>query len=193
MPIDEQIREFLTYSSKMVAAKEQRSFDKVRLDALGGNLSAVSYGEQRFYIAFSLLAKLNELPELHEADYCQKKHQVGCGLMNQVEVKTEDAKFKVDFMAIYGVEPWMEPETKPMKALVYCGVWSKTEMSDSDRRRMNYRDEILYKLPGYKLFKFTAKELRENPLIPAAKVLHYVAGCEVEKSLSLVGEMERIK
>lgn len=63
--------------------------------------------------------------------------------------------------------------------LVECDSQAFHDRTEKERRAEKIRDRFL-QVSGYKVFRFTGKEITENPLLVAAEIIAYVMGVKTE-------------
>ena len=167
MAIAEDVSNFLDECAKKLGKQEEDAFHQ-RTFCEYADLKIESPIEQLFYTAFKAALKLCCYPK-HDADILNGKPCVyGMEITPQCRIQT----YRVDFyIAWHGFFP---SETGCLKKVVVeCDSQEWHERSERERRYEKRRDRELARL-GLHTFRFTGKEIKENPVKVAAEVLAYL-------------------
>jgi len=178
-----EVREFLDECSVMVGKQARDSFHQGVWDEYS-DLNIESPIEQYFYTAILSMAELGGLPR-HDAPLINGE-PTAFGLQIQPQFAIEN--YRVDFyVAWHGYYPDANPKSRMV--LVECDSQEWHERTEKERRYEKQRDRDFVRL-GYQVFRFTGKEIREEPFRVALEVLCYLAGKDYAE---LVGYMDEIK
>ena len=127
--------------------------------------------EQIFFVAFKTLMTINSIDsEPHEVN--GKSFFNGVGIIPQKEI----GKYRVDFFTFF------ENTTEKIRreVVVECDSQEFHERSEQERRYEKARDRFLQS-NGYKVFRFTGKEIKDEPFRVARDVLAYLTGDEMDQ------------
>ena len=85
-------------------------------------------------------------------------------------------RYRVDFEVRY----FRRDEDAPIsKVLVECDSQAFHDRTEKERRAEKIRDRFL-QVSGYKVFRFTGKEIIEDPFLVAAEIIAFVTGAKAE-------------
>lgn len=163
----------------MVGAKAEEDFDQDVFCELG-DLKIESPIEQLFYTSFKLLLKINSIAEW-EAN--TPTEFIGMNIIPQSQILS----YRVDFHISWFGYMW---RSEPMKAVVVeCDSQEWHERTEKERRYEKRRDRELAKI-GLYTFRFTGKEIKENPFNPAIEVCSFLTGLHAENLLEILDYIE---
>jgi len=136
--------------------------------------------EQLFYSAFKTILELNYIPT-HDCFVIDGRDRVfGMLIQPQFSIQT----YRVDFyIRWFGYNPNGTPE--PKSVIVECDSQQWHERTEQERRYEKRRDRDLARL-GLHTFRFTGKEIKDEPFQPAAEVCSYLTDYSTETLLASV-------
>lgn len=137
--------------------------------------------EQILHIAFETIREINKDPVDEPIKFNGKDIIVGLGLWHQREI----GKYRVDFVAGYGhicrgIHEYEE-------VIIECDSQAFHERSEIERRYEKKRDRFLQK-EGYKVFRYTGKEIIEEHYRVAAEIVGYLTHSNPEELLMMLEE-----
>lgn len=122
--------------------------------------------EMAFYVAFYAVARINYY-EMAEPVDCKT---MGPGL--HITPQHKIGKYRADFFV---TEYNYKGEVSTRNVVVECDGTAFHERTEPERRAEKLRDRYMQKL-DLKVFRYTGKELLEDPYSIAAEVISYVTG-----------------
>jgi very-short-patch-repair endonuclease len=136
--------------------------------------------EQILYFAFETLRYVNGYVKDEPQETPNGPIIVGAGMTPQFKI----GEYRVDFLAVYGGYPRHKDWTQYKKEVVVeCDSQEFHERTESERRYEKKRDRYLQSR-GYKVFRFTGKEIKDKPFETAAEILSYLTGEKTENLLN---------
>lgn len=91
-------------------------------------------------------------------------------------------RFRADFEVIYSRPS--EAETNPIKSvIVECDSQQFHERNEKERRYEKARDRH-FQMKGYKVFRYTGKEIIDNPFKIACEILAFISNDDTEELYS---------
>jgi very-short-patch-repair endonuclease len=152
-----------------------------------GDLAIESPIEQLFYTAFKTVLKLNYLP-LHDA---VAVNGVGATYGMLIQPQWAIQSYRVDFhISWLGYAPHQNPASKCV--VVECDSQQWHERDEKERRYEKRRDRELIKL-GLHTFRFTGKEIKEDPFAPAIEVCQFLTGSRYDDFHSYIQELSEVR
>lgn len=165
------IVEILQESAAYVGRYEEDSFNQNMFRNVQ-EVGLESPIEMALYIALEAVAKINfvDIFDMVSFSLCTG------GLMVRPQVKV--GKYRVDFeIGYYG---YGDPEkTKVREVVVECDGTAFHERTEKERRYEKQRDRYMQKL-GIKVFRFTGKEILDDPYEVAREIIGYVTDMEAD-------------
>lgn len=169
--IPENVMRILERASDYAGRYEAESFSQsIWSDLSEGNMQSPI--EFAFYIGLKTVAKFNYLDECEPID-C-KTMSPGLGIRTQVPI----GPYRADFL----IEYWRYKEGRSTaevfrQVVVECDGTAFHERTELERRNEKRRDRYMQKI-GMKVFRYTGKELLDDPYKIAAEVIGYVTDDE---------------
>lgn len=151
--------------ARMVGAKAEEDFNQDVFCELG-DLKIESPIEQLFYTSFKSLLKISSIAEW-EAN--APTEFIGMNIIPQSRILS----YRVDFHISWFGHVW---RSEPLKAVVVeCDSQEWHERTEKERRYEKRRDRELANI-GLHTFRFTGKEIKENPFNPAIEACSFLTG-----------------
>lgn len=131
--------------------------------------------EQILYTAFEAVRELNcyEKDEPDEID--GQSYILGLGLIPQYKLN----KYRADFLGVYGKKR-MVGGVFTKEVIVECDSQQFHERTEKERRYEKARDRF-FQIQGYKIFRFTGKEIIENPFKVACEIIGYLTDQDADE------------
>lgn len=185
--ISQDVSTFLDRSASLIGKHAAENFSQNRFCELT-DLKLESPIEHMLYIAILALSDLAYFPyhDVLVTDSCT--HVSGLDVQPQVTIK----KYRVDFLVSWYGYPGQPSEATRKRVVVECDSQAWHERTEEERRYEKKRDRDLLRL-GYQVFRFTGKEIKDNPFRVALEVLNYVTGRTHEDVLEWIEELEVIR
>lgn len=131
--------------------------------------------EHLFYTAFKSLAILSSTPLNDVISYKGETIAVGLYIVPQVIIGT----YRVDFLIVGAGRP----------VIVECDSQLWHERTEQERRAEKRRDRDLLR-QGYHVFRFTGREIMDDPFCVGLKVLQYVTGSDMKDTVAQIYDLE---
>lgn len=167
--MEKNVEEFLENSSNIVAKDFCNCIDFIFDDSDCG-VKITSPIEKLLYIALMVLQKINNLDEWdynfneNRTDLLPHCPMLGLYVVPQFKIDN----YRVDFRISYG-----NKKQKYKEALIELDSQEFHERNEKERRYEKIRERNFVKL-GYKILRFTGKEINDNPYIIAQEILEYL-------------------
>lgn len=165
--IAHEVAQYLDKCSRLVGADAAMTFDQHTFCEFS-DLNIESPIEQLFYISLKALSQVNVIPHHDVAHRNGENIPFGLNILPQFEIDRYRADF---YIAWYGYHA--KPLKESRKVIVECDSQAWHERTEKERRYEKRRDRDLLRR-GYHVFRFTGKEIMEDPMRVAAEVLAYV-------------------
>lgn len=160
----------LKFCSGLVGRSEDDAFSQTVFSRCWEKISSPI--EQLFYISFSALMKLYSVPRYQTRSFDGKTYAYGLRIEPQFEIQP----YRVDFYVEWNGYGFLGPEEKKV-VVVECDSQQWHERTERERRYEKRRDRNLTQL-GLHTFRFTGKEIKEDPFRPASEVCGFVTGMD---------------
>lgn len=158
----------LEFCSSIVGRYEYDSHSQSVFSQCWDNISSPI--EQLLYISICTLHRLYSLPRYDTRAIDGKPYEYGLRIIPQFTIRT----YRVDFYVEWCGYGFVVPESKK-SVVVECDSQQWHERTEQERRYEKRRDRDLAQL-GLHTFRFTGKEIKEDPFKPVAEVLGFVTG-----------------
>lgn len=162
MDMPKNVSSFITKVSEIVGNYESEIFSIGCWQEMP-DLKIDSPIEMLFYVAINALRKINRM----DGD---------SGVTVSIQPQRKIEKYRVDF--VVSEIDWRKEKTNK-SVIVECDGHEFHEKDEKARRYEKQRDRKLQSL-GWKIFRFTGKEITDNPVMVAAEVLSFVTNSEIE-------------
>lgn len=161
-PPPKNVSDFISKASDIVSSHEH---DRFGMDCWNEipDLEIESPIEMLFYVAFKALLRVNDMED-------QSMEHVG--ITPQATIGKYRADFKISIVDLRKME-------SRNSVVVECDGHEFHEKDEKARRYEKQRDRKMQVL-GHKVFRFTGKEITDNPIMVAAEVLAYVSAVETD-------------
>lgn len=167
--IADKVRHILSEASDYVGRYEaecfsQDQFCQITEQPLGSPL------EQALWIAFNAVARINFIAFSEPLD--TERLSPGLFIQPQRKIGNYRADFFVEWLC------WGEDGAKPFRQVVVeCDGTAFHERTEAERRYEKQRDRFMQK-NGFKVFRYTGKEILVDPYKIAAEIIGYVSDDE---------------
>ncbi|MBX9901448.1 MAG: endonuclease domain-containing protein [Burkholderiaceae bacterium] len=161
--------EIVNQSSSFVGKYEEESFSQNMMCDLQ-EIGLESPIEMALYVALETVLKINFLTrfDMEGESVCTG------GILISPQVKI--GNYRIDFMVSY--YGYGDPgKTKLREVVVECDGTAFHERTEKERRYEKQRDRYMQKL-GLKVFRFTGKEILDDPYEVAKEIIGYVTNSE---------------
>lgn len=164
--IPKNVLAILDKSARYIGRQEEEMFSQVMFTQIN-ELGIESPIEQVMHIAFETVARLNWLHKAEPLD--AKRMSPGLVIVRQHRIGPYMADFYLEWLRGHG-----EEGAKPFRSVVVeCDGTAFHERTEDERRREKRRDRYMQKL-DLKVFRYTGKEILEDPYQIAKEVLAYI-------------------
>lgn len=164
-----EVIDFLTYCSRLIGNDARDTFNQHTF-CEWGDLNILSPIEQIFYASVKAVAELQSIPMGDLLRINGEDTPFGLSIAPQQQIQS----YRVDFYIVWSGYAY-RPIQDGKKVIVECDSQQWHERSESERRYEKKRDRDLARL-GLHTFRFTGKEIKEEPFRPAIEVLQFVTG-----------------
>lgn len=132
--------------------------------------------ERMLYAALVTLGKLENLGETEPENNGDFVIVHGLHISPQYKI----GKYRVDFLVSYGIDIFSIPKEKTIfsvgqELVVECDGTEWHERTEKERRYEKERDRFI-QTEGYKIFRYTGKEITDAPFKVASEIFTYVVG-----------------
>lgn len=148
------INEFLSQSINFTSIEVSKNLKNLILTAFR-EYKITSHIERLFYISFVCRQYLHNNTILEDFGFVGGSGDVfyGIDIIPQFKI----SKYRVDFFVSHGCG-----KDNPIKVIVECDGQAFHERTEKERRYEKKRDRDISNL-GYKIYRFTGKEIMEDP------------------------------
>ena len=166
--MEKNVEEFLNESSEIVGQYHKDLFyENEKSNFI--DYEVKSPIEQLLYCAVKTLMAINDESEADPIEINGKMYLFGLAIWPQETI----GKYRVDFLVIkHRIKERIQSDKS---VVVECDSQEWHERSESERRYEKARDRYLQR-KGYKVFRYTGKEIIEDPFKIAQEILKFV--CE---------------
>lgn len=163
-----EIIDHMAHCSDLVGFKASENFNQ-DVFCECGDLSINSPIEQLFYVSFKALLSVHSVP-LHDAPLVNGQ-AIPFGML--ISPQFTIAPYRVDFyISWHGYMVGARP-SEVRSVVVECDSQQWHERTEKERRYEKKRDRAIARL-GLHTFRFTGKEIKENPFAPAIEVCSFL-------------------
>jgi len=182
--------DFLGRCSSIVAAHHADMFNQ-HIWSLWQDHDITSPIEHYLHAAIQTATHVLFLDDLRNEMVDGKMWRVGFDVLPQYQID----RYRVDFLVRYTDEPIQDSSGEytqgKREVIVECDSQAFHERTEQERRYEKARDRHLQRA-GYKVFRYTGKEILEDPFRIAAEVISHVGTTEtVSEILASIREYER--
>lgn len=139
--------------------------------------------EHLFYTALKSLAILSSTPLNDVISYKGETIAVGLYIVPQVIIGT----YRVDFLIMGDGHPDSGKDSR--RVIVECDSQLWHERTEQERRAEKRRDRDLLR-QGYHVFRFTGREIMDDPFCVGLEVLQYVTGSDMKDTVAQIYDLE---
>ena len=164
--LSKEVLNVLDQSSKIIGKTKEDDFNINNWNYLIDN-PIDSPIEQILYIAFEAMREINGDMPYEPIEFEGKDAIIGLGLWPQREI----GKYRVDFVGGYG--RIFRGKYEYREVIVECDSQAFHERTERERRYEKARDRFLQK-KGYKVFRYTGKEIIFEHYRVAAEIVGYL-------------------
>lgn len=173
LKLEDDVEKVLNSFSELVGRAENHSFH-VDLSNECFDCELESPIEKIFLIAFKAVGRING-----------HFHEIGQSVSIDPQKKID--KYRVDFEV--ALIHWEKSQTI-RRAVVECDGHEFHDRSEPERRYEKQRDRYLQSL-GYRIFHFTGKEIKDDPVSTVSEVLAFLTGESKKEIYAEVSQHER--
>ena len=179
MQYSTEVIEHLNKCSKIIGQMADDAFNQ-DVFCEYGDLKIDSPIEQLFYTSLKALLKINSIAEW---EVNTPTEFIGMNITPQSQILS----YRVDFHIAWFGQVWRSESLKAV--VVECDSQEWHERTEKERRYEKRRDRELAKI-GLHTFRFTGKEIKENPFKPAIEVCSFLTGFCAESLLDTLDYIE---
>lgn len=124
--------------------------------------------EQILYAAFEAIREINGQESAEPEPIDGKDYIIGLGLIPQYKC----GRYRADFLGVFGRKSY-KGNVHRNEVIVECDSQQFHERTEAERRYEKARDRF-FQVKGYKVFRFTGKEILEDPFKVACEVVGFL-------------------
>lgn len=124
--------------------------------------------EQVLYAAFNAVREMDYQDRDEPIEINGENHIAGLGLIPQYQI----GKYRADFLGIFGRVD-RDKRVYTNEVVVECDSQQFHERTEKERRYEKARDRF-FQVKGYKVFRYTGKEILEDPFKVACEIVGFL-------------------
>lgn len=178
------IEQFLKDCANRIADKFYSDMDT---DCLDSDYEMESPIEWILYIALNTIIRLHDLQFSDPIETPTGTYLEGFFISPQKQVDN----YRVDFLISYDIPIW-NGEEYHKKVIVECDSQEFHERSEKERRYEKARDRAIQG-KGYKIFRYTGREIIDQPFVVASEILDEIVPWSHSTDNFLDDDLQKIK
>ena len=180
LKLEDNVKKLKMSAIEVVANYEGKNFSIEMYNQME-DYKIISPIEQILFIAINTLIKITSLGETEPINIHGEQFITGLGVLPQKEI----GKYRADFLISNGKIEFENKKRKQIfnQVIVECDSQQFHDRTEKERRYEKTRDRYFQKL-GYKVFRFTGKEITENPFKVATEIICFLTEEKEEDILS---------